>query len=105
MPTTINGTSGGDTLNGTGGDDVINGLDGNDSLSGGEGDDILNGGTGFDTLDGGNGSDTASYSTAAGGMTVNLLGYVDGPDGMDNLISIENIIGSAFQDNLIGDAG
>lgn len=111
----INGTTFGDAIAGLGGDDVINGLAGNDILdggfgndvlNGGDGDDILIGGFGNDTLNGGNGHDIADYSTAIGGIVANLgTGVVTGAAGNDTLISIEEIIGSAFSDTLTGGAG
>ena len=95
-----------DTLSGLGGNDDLYGNGGTDLLEGGEGNDTLSGGAGTDTLDGGGGSDTASYVAAAGAVTVSL---VAGPqdtlgDGTDTLISIENLVGSRFADNLSGDA-
>jgi len=125
MPT-INGTEGPDTLNGTTSDDTINGFGGNDTLDGGIGQDTLNGGEGDDTLigftfdpnfpvptdfdddilDGGNGLDTVSYAQALVEVQVDLTiteaQYTFG-GGDDTLISIENLIGSAFGDFLGGD--
>jgi Ca2+-binding RTX toxin-like protein len=72
------------------------------------GDDVLEGGLGNDTLDGGSGSDTASYAHASGSVTVTLTatgGSSSGADGNDTLVSIENVIGSAFNDTLSGNAG
>ena len=59
-------------------------------------------------LDGGAGTDTASYALAHAGVTVNL--GVSGPQetfgaGIDTLVNIENLTGSAFDDTLIGNAG
>ena len=58
-------------------------------------------------LDGGSGTDTASYALAHAGVTVNL--GVSGPQetfgaGIDTLVNIENLTGSAFDDTLIGGA-
>jgi len=92
---------------GTGGDDVIPGTDGNDTQSGLGGNDILLGSPGADTLDGGGGNDTADYSGSPAGVTVDLDtgvgsgGWAEG----DKLISIENVIGSSFNDVLYGTAG
>ena len=75
---------------------VLSGLDGND---------LLNGGLGADTLDGGNGTDTASYASATSAVTVTLTatgGSSAGADGSDTLVSIENVVGSAFNDTLTG---
>lgn len=91
---TIAGTEGADSLTGTNGVDTISGLGGNDTLDGGLGDDILNGGAGIDT---------ASYEDASGSITVQLdEGTVSGADGNDTLISIERVIGSAFNDFFVG---
>ena len=78
----------------------------NDKVSGLGGDDTLIGGTGADTLNGGPGDDTADFSGSSGGVAVNLLtGSVSGGDAAgDTLTSIENLIGSAYDDTLIGDA-
>jgi Ca2+-binding RTX toxin-like protein len=78
---------------------TLNGLAGNDLLIGNGGDDIL---------DGGNGTDTVSYrrSPSASGVSVDLSTGVatDGIDGVDTLISIENLIGSQFADRLTGNS-
>jgi VCBS repeat-containing protein len=77
-------------------------------ITGGAGDDLLVGGGGADTLIGGAGIDTVSYADAAGAVDVRLNGGVtrnDGDGASDTLIGIENVIGSAFDDLLVGDAG
>lgn len=104
----INGTPGNDKLFGTFRDDFLYGFLGNDELYGGEGNDFLEGGEGNDVLDGGGnnsgkGGDTADYSKAASAVVVDLsAGSASGGAGDDTLINIENIIGSAFSDTLIG---
>jgi Ca2+-binding RTX toxin-like protein len=104
---TIIGATGNDVLSGAGGNDVLIGLAGNDTLDGGSGDDLLRGGTGDDVLIGGSGNDTASFSESAAGVTVNLnlTGVQVTGEGSDTLSGIENLIGSAFDDVLTGDAG
>ncbi|MBK8816585.1 MAG: VCBS repeat-containing protein [Methylococcaceae bacterium] len=98
-------TNGDDTLIGTSGDDRFIGLAGNDVINGLQGNDVLIGDLGNDVLDGGADRDWASYSTATGPVSVNL-GIVGPQDtenaGLDTLISIENLIGSNFDDILIG---
>ena len=97
----IQGNNGIDVLAGLAGNDVLLGMEAADTLRGGAGDDILDGGPGFDI-------DTADYSTAAAGATANLSSGVasnDGDGGIDTLIAIENLIGSAFNDTLIGTGG
>ncbi len=77
----------------------------NDQLYGDGGDNVLTGGAGADYLYGGGGSDTASYADAAGAVYANLgAGYGFG-DGNDTYYSIENLTGSAFNDQLYGDGG
>ena len=81
------------------------GLPGNDSLKGADGNDTLVGGWGDDTLDGGDGSDMADYSHVTAGLTVDLAAGTATGEGTDKLILIENVIGGAGQDLLIGNAG
>ena len=88
------------------GNDVIAGGGGNDTLNGEGGNDILRGGVGADMLNGGEGNDTASYSDARSGVTASLgarLTSNKGDAAGDTYVSIENIIGSAFNDRLTGD--
>ena len=87
--------------------DTIYGGNGEDSLRGLAGNDYLEGGAGDDRIDGGEGRDTASYRYAAAGVTVSLkdTGWQDtGGAGVDQLIGIEQLAGSAFGDSLYGDA-
>jgi Ca2+-binding RTX toxin-like protein len=74
---------------------TLNGLDGNDLLIGNGGDDIL---------DGGDGIDTVSYRRSVSSVSVDLSTGIaaDGINGIDTLISIENLIGSQFADRLTG---
>ncbi|WP_109122336.1 DUF4347 domain-containing protein, partial [Azospirillum sp. TSO22-1] len=75
----------------------------NNLIQGGAGNDTLRGGTGADTLDGGGGFDTASYTTAVG---INLATGVHSGEALgDQLLNIEVIATSAFNDTLTGDAG
>lgn len=103
--TTFTGDEGNNTLSGGNGDDTLQGLGGNDTLQGNDGYDRFYGGAGNDTIDGGNGKDYAIYSDATAGIAVNLeTGVVTGNDsvGTDTLIGIEAIVGSDFNDTLIG---
>jgi Ca2+-binding RTX toxin-like protein len=102
------GGSGQDWLRSLDGADVLAAGDGDDSVWGGAGDDILEGGDGDDTIDGGAGIDTAVYLTAQGGVTVDLAFPEDQNTygaGTDTLISIENLLGSTFDDVLSGSGG
>lgn len=100
------GFEGDDTLMGLGGHDVLAAHEGDDSLSGGAGDDYMLGGVGDDTIHGGAGVDWAAYEDATGAVAVDLR--VSGPQhtggaGVDKLVAIENLYGSAFNDHLFGD--
>ena len=102
------GGAGQDWLQSLNGADVLSGGDGHDSVWGGAGDDVLDGGMGDDTIDGGAGDDTASYLTALSGVIVDLRILEDQNThgaGTDTLISIENLVGSAFGDVLTGTLG
>ena len=78
--------------------EVLSGLEGNDTLEGREGQDSLRGGDGFDF---------ASYVSAPVGVTASLhsqnlnTGHAAG----DDYHSVEGLLGSAFDDVLIGDIG
>lgn len=73
---------------------------------GGGGDDLIIANSAANRLDGGLGSDTVSYETALSGVRVSLANGVGslGAAG-DRYTSIENVIGSKFEDQLTGDAG
>jgi Ca2+-binding RTX toxin-like protein len=89
-------------------DDELSGGPGINRLEGGSGDDVLTGLDGADTLDGGDGVDLASYTKAPGAVVVDLAiaGAQDTVGaGLDTLISIEDLAGSPFGDELVGDAG
>ena len=106
----LTGGAGGNTLNGRAGADALRGLDGDDELNGGSGDDILSGGDGDDTLNGGDGIDTARYDTHSAGVRVSLAETgeqeVNSDSGeKDTLTSIENLMGSDFNDILTGNSG
>ena len=95
------GDDGDNALTGTFFSDELRGLGGNDTLSG-------LGGAGDDTLDGAAGTDTASYVSADAAVSVSLA--IAGPQatggaGIDTLVAMENLTGSAFDDILTGDAG
>ena len=88
------------------GRDILHGEAGNDTLNGGTGNDTLDGGLGADVLDGGVGSDTATYQNAGSAVTAALdttLGVVNaGEAAGDTYTSVENLIGSSYDDTLVG---
>ena len=88
----------------TDGDDTIYGYGGGDWLSGWDGNDTLVGGEGADYLFGGNGIDTANYGDSPTGVFINMSAGVafGGTAEGDHLSSIENLIGSWFNDVLVG---
>ncbi|MGK9165721.1 hemolysin [Inquilinus limosus] len=97
-----------DMLFGNAGNNVIDGLAGADLLHGGGGDDVLRGGAGADSLNGGDGIDTASYYDSSAGVIVDLTLGTSGSGGDaqgDDLVRIENVNGSQWNDTLGGDAG
>jgi Ca2+-binding RTX toxin-like protein len=93
-----------DLANVSGGRDLLQGDAGNDSLFGQTGNDTLNGGEGADALNGGAGNDTASYANAAVGLTANLSVSArnTGEAAGDRYGSVENLEGSRFNDQLVG---
>jgi len=83
-------------------------INGDDQLNGGSQDDTLMGFGGADTFNGGAGADTVSYALAPTPVRADLGNSATntGSDAVgDTYTSIENLIGSAFNDKLIGDAG
>ncbi|MCW2276516.1 Ca2+-binding RTX toxin-like protein/subtilisin family serine protease [Rhodoblastus acidophilus] len=112
---TVWGNGGKDHLIGNAGNDTLYGGDGVDVLEGGDGNDFLHGGAGGDYLIGGAGVDTVSYAAAPvpgsaqvaapmDGVVVMLeVGGSAGDAAGDNYDSIENVIGTAFNDWIVGD--
>ncbi|MCY4362838.1 MAG: hypothetical protein OXE42_11750 [Gammaproteobacteria bacterium] len=94
---------------------------GADALFGGIGDDVMEGGADADTLRGGPGADTASYAQSAAGVdTVSYANAVEGMlvnlghnkgsrnyynDRSEEIVNIENVIGSEYRDAIRGDNG
>jgi serralysin len=93
-----------ENLTGSGFADTLIGNAANNLIFGGLGDDVISGGLGDDILQGSTGSDTVSYAGASGAVTVNLgtaLAQNTVSAGMDTLSSIENVIGSSFDDTIL----
>lgn len=92
-----------DTLTGDGGDNSLDGGKGNDSLVGGAGADSLNGGAGIDTADY---SAVEDSNTDTVGIFLDLTGGSAGKleeAAGDMLTGVENVIGTAFSDEILGD--
>lgn len=117
----LEGRGGNDSLVGGGGNDNLQGGNGDDTLEGGTGGDFLVGGVGTDSLDGGVsvdfyfGSDqnTISYFTSTGPVLINMMGVSgdgsvgtgfadDGFGTTDTLSNFQNLIGSPFDDTIVG---
>ncbi|MBK9574012.1 MAG: hypothetical protein IPO43_15405 [Rhodoferax sp.] len=118
----MEGLAGKDTLTAAAGDDLLIGGDGNDNLLGGDGADFLVGDAGNDTLDGGVALDRnfstdgniVSYGAAASGVNIDLSGIEgdgstgsgvvtgDASVGIDILINVALILGSGFDDTIVG---
>lgn len=101
----ITGGTGGDSLLGGDGNDTLAGGAGANLLEGGTGDDLFVGGTGADTFSGGSGQDNLDYSGSSGAINVDLsTNTLSGGDAENDSISggIDGVIGSAFDDTLIG---
>jgi Ca2+-binding RTX toxin-like protein len=87
----ITGSEFDDTLFGDTGANTIYGMGGNDTLTGRGGVNILDGGAGTDIY------------TAINAMAAQIVDLSTGIAGTNTLISIENVLGSAFNDTLTGD--
>ncbi len=100
----VDGSGFNDILQGNDGSNRLYGGDGNDELKGGGGNDVLAGGGGADQLDGGPGIDAVFYQASDSAVTVNLGngtatgGHAEG----DTITNIEGIIGSLYNDTLVG---
>jgi hypothetical protein len=104
------GGVGDDVLDGGAGADALTGGSGHDTLLGGASDDILVDGVedaDADVFDGGEGSDTISYGGRHAPVTVRLPASAgNGTTGENDRISgVENAVGSARDDRLVGDDG
>lgn len=107
-----------DRLQGNDAANMLNGGLGDDVVFGHGGDDMFAYSGGLDTWDGGAGTDTGNFSTFRFAVNVNLaasgaeVGHHGGADtsagpfvAMVDLTSVENIIGTSFNDRISGDAG
>ena len=105
----LNGAAGGGDALGDAftGIEIVQGSHHNDVIRGDDGDNRIRGGRGADVIDGRGGFDIADYSSADGGISVNLgtgLGTAGEAAG-DQLASIEMVVGSLWADQLTGSSG
>lgn len=112
----LSGSQGADNIRGTFGDnllqgqrnvDYIFGRSGNDTLDGGVGNDVLFGGVGSDILQGGENRDRAQYSESLTAVVLDLMNtrLNTGEAIGDVYQSIEDLAGSAFDDQIYGNTG
>jgi Ca2+-binding RTX toxin-like protein len=102
------GNSAANRLEGSFGDDILQGGSGIDTLLGGAGRDLLHGGAGADSIDGGTSRDEVTYFDSNAAVIVDLSkagpqvsgGHASG----DDLVHIEDVHGSDFNDKLTGTA-
>ncbi|AGI68983.1 hemolysin-like calcium-binding domain-containing protein [Octadecabacter antarcticus 307] len=95
-----------ENLIGSGGDDLLVGDAGANVLEGGNGDDTLIGGSGADVMHGQSGDDTVTYADSATGVGARRDGLVGwGGAAGDEIFTVENLIGSAHKDTLVGSNG
>ncbi len=84
-------------------DDVMFARRNGSQLSGGAGDDLLVGNGGNDIFDGGDGFDIVLFDRVGRGLIVDLRDDTE-IGSLNNLVSVEGIFGTRFNDTLIGDA-
>ncbi len=100
---TVTGSDHDDTVTGGRNDETLIGGGGDDVLSGGPGEDALEGGDGNDQLEGGPGvQNSVTYARAPAGVAVNLQAGTATGWGTDTLAAIQLVIGSSFDDAIIG---
>lgn len=93
-----------ENLRGSDSDDTLKGNAANNNIQGGLGADLLIATAGTDVLNGGAGVDTASFAAFASGVVASLTsGSYSSTSGAGQLVSLESLIGSAFNDTLTGD--
>ena len=106
----IEGSDYSDTMIGGAGTQVFIGGKQNDTLRGGADNDVLSGGDGVDLLDGGDGIDQVDYSAETVKVIVTLengvgSGALLSASNGDSFAGIEQIVGTAYGDQMTGGAG
>ena len=99
------GNGGNDQISGGQGGDNLTGGPGSDSLLGGAGDDEFVGEPGDDAIDGGPGEDFINFEDAPGPMAVDLTAGTVSGNGSDTITGVEDILGSPYDDTIVGDSG
>ncbi|NET58204.1 MAG: calcium-binding protein, partial [Symploca sp. SIO2E6] len=104
------GDDGSDKLYGGAGNDRLDGGNGSDILVGGAGNDNLYGGAGVDYFNGGEGIDAVHFQenfAITADLSQGRATYINdaGVEVVETLINIESLVGTAFDDTLIGDDG
>ena len=103
---TIDGGPGDDRIRGNSGSDVLVGGSGNDEVYGGDHHDSFISGPGNDRYDGESGADLLDFGAVphlSSGVHVDLArGFALG-DGDDSVENMENVVGTPFGDELLGD--
>lgn len=100
----VQGSTFDDTIVGSGGNNRLEGDDGADSISALGGLDVVDGGDGDDGLDGGEGADRLSFVWSPAPVEADLTSGASTGSGLDVLSGFENMLGSAYSDQLTGDA-
>lgn len=103
----VDGGAGDEKIFGGGGGDTLVGGLGTEKIDGGTSDDIIRPDSGSEQVDGGPGGDIVSFSSSPKAITLDLGS--SGPqvtgDGYKTLAGIEDVVGSAFADEITGDSG
>lgn len=103
---TIFGSAAANTFEGGAGNDRLEGRAGNDILRGGAGDDTLVGGLDTDRFDGNGGLDTVDFQDQATAIVGDLVaGTATSAGVVERIDNIENLVGTALNDRLLGSAG
>jgi Ca2+-binding RTX toxin-like protein len=114
LPDVLVGDAGGDSLSGGASEDELWGDSGADTLAGGSGDDYLEGGSGddlflagdgADDIRGGTGLDTVDFSADLEGVDVTINAPRSLAGAIETMRDIENLVGTLYADNIVGDAG
>ncbi len=103
----LHGSDFGDVLIGDENRNSLSGEAGNDRLYGKGAGDVLDGGAGDDSVNGGEGTfNTLTFSDATEGVSVDLAAHAARTGGdTDSLTGIQTVLGTRYDDTLIGDAG